>query len=165
MEENNYTEINETISSPEAAPLIIGEDIKAFLAEIIKWGKFIAIVGFVFTALIAVIGLGLMLFGSAITSKMPAGTFMGGFLGFIYLLMGLVYYFPSKYLYDFSVYIKQALLLNDQESLSYGFLRLKSLFRFWGILMIFVLVLYALMLVFFIGMAIFAGSLAGGQGI
>jgi len=164
MEENNYTEINET-TAPHT-PLIIGEDIKAFLAETVKWGKFLAIVGFVFTALIAVIGLGIMVFGAAITSKLPAGgNIMGGFIGFIYLLMGLLYYFPSKYLYDFATYIKQALVLNDQESLSYGFLRLKSLFRFWGILMIFLIILYALMLVFFIGMAIFAGSLAGGQGI
>ena len=164
MEENNYTEINEP-TSPEATPLIIGDDIKDFLTETVKWGKFIAIIGFVFTALVGVIGLGMMVFGSAITASLPAGSFMGGFLGFIYLLMGLLYYFPSKYLYDFATYIKQALLLNDQESLAYGFRRLKALFRFWGILMIVLLIFYALMIVFLIGMAIFAGSLTGGQHI
>lgn len=159
MEENNY---NEEVQMPsqEAAPLIIDLSIKSFLIETIKWGKFLAIMGFVFTGLIALIGIGLMVFGSVITSKLPAGMFMGGFIGFIYMLMGLLYYFPSKYLYDFCVYIKQALILNDQESLAYAFSKMKSLYRFWGILMVIVLVFYAIGILFVIAMAIFAVSIA-----
>lgn len=161
MEENNYTESNEELL-PEATPLIIDENIKAFLRETSKWGKFLAIVGFVFTGLIAFAGIALMFFGSAIMSKLPSSTnFMGGFVGFIYLLMGLVYYFPSKYLYDFSIYVKQALDINDQESLSYAFSRLKSLYKFFGIITLFAIIFYGFMLIFIIGMAIFAGNLAG----
>jgi hypothetical protein len=106
----------------------------------------------------------MMLMGSVMFSKMPGmgtiGSFFGGFIGFVYLLMALVYYFPSKYLYDFSTYIKQAILIDDQESLEYAFSKLKSLFRFWGILMIVLLCLYALMILFAIIVGVFAATLS-----
>ena len=74
------------------------------------------------------------------------GALGGGLIGAIYLAMGLLYYFPSKYLYDFSVFIKQALEIKDQESLTYAFSRLKSLYRFWGILVVIMLVFYGIIL-------------------
>lgn len=170
MEENNYTPDNQPENNEQPlehiAPLFIDDNIKLFLRETIKWGKFLSIIGFVFTGLIGLIGLSIMIGGSTIMSKIPMGNnFVGGFIGFIYLLMGLLYYFPSKYLYDFCVYIKQALDLNDQESLSYGFSRLKSLFKFWGVLMVFMLIFYGFMIIFIIGVGFFTSSLTGGQGI
>lgn len=167
MEENNYTPDNQSENNAQplepTAPLIIDDNVNLFLRETIKWGKFLSIVGFVFTALIGLIGLGIMLGGSALMAKIPMGNnFLGGFIGFIYLLMGLLYYFPSKYLYDFCVFIKQALDLNDQESLSYGFSKLKSFYKFWGVLMVFLLILYGFLIIFIVGVGFFASSLAGG---
>lgn len=170
MEENNYSpnnlsENNEQPFEP-IAPLIIDDNIKLFLRETIKWSKFLSIIGFVFTALIGLIGLGIMVGGSAITSKIPmANNFIGGFIGFIYLLMGLLYYFPSKYLYDFSFYTRQALDINDQESLSYSFSKLKSFYKFWGVLMVFMLILYGFLIIFIVGLGFFASSLVSGQSI
>lgn len=70
--------------------------------------------------------------------------------------MGLLYYFPSKYLYDFATYTKQAIEINDEESVAYAFLRLKSFFRFWGVLMIVVLSVYGALILF----GIIAGIMA-----
>ncbi len=157
MEENEITPLEEN-HIPEV--LVIDENIKMFLTTTARWGKFLSIVGFVFCGLIAIGALFLMFAGSSLYSSIPGmgtgGAFVRGFVDFIYLLMALLYYFPSKYLYDFSVYIKQAILMNDQESLSYGFSKLKSLYRFWGILTLVILVLYGLLLLFGMAVIIFA---------
>src|SRR5690554_5537560 len=109
--ENDHNQA-ETLNTQNGSPLIIDANIKSFLTEIIKWGKFLAITGFVFTALIAIFGIFLIFFGSPFfgsmqSSKFPIGMMMGGFIGVFYLVLGLLYYFPSKYLYDFCIYTKR----------------------------------------------------------
>ena len=156
-------EIIASIPKEEPKQLIIDSQLKFFLKETAKWGKFLSIVGFVLCGIIAVGAIFMMFLGGAIStimSKMGVmGSMMSGFIGFIYLLMALLYYFPSKYLFDFSVYIKQALLHNDQESLTYAFSRMKSLYRFWGILMIILLSFYAIIILF----AVLVGGFAASQ--
>lgn len=160
MENNDEILVEQPSGEPK---LIIDDAIKSLLVEIAKWGKFISIVGFVFCGIIGLVALVIIFAGSTFFSKMgPMGAVGGGFTGFlgaVYLAFGLLYYFPSKYLYDFSAYIKQAILIDDQESLSYAFSRMKSLFRFWGIMLIVVLSIYALMIVFGIMTAILASAI------
>jgi hypothetical protein len=161
-------EENETIPSAAAAEtpkqLIIDQTTKTFLHETAKWGKFLAIIGFVFCGFIVIVALFLFFAGGSITSAFKgmntalAGA-ATGFVGFIYLLLALIYYFPSKYLFDFSVYINQAIALEDQESLNYAFERMKSLYKFWAILMIVLLSFYALIIVF----AVLVGGFAATQ--
>lgn len=144
--------------------LVIDQNAKMFLTETAKWGKFLAIIGFVFCGLIALFSLFIMFFGSVMTTAMQGvgSSFAAvgmGFIGFVYLLFGLLYYFPSKYLYDFSVYIKQAISINDQESLTYAFEKMKSLYKFWGVLMIILLSFYALIIIF----AVLVGGFAATQ--
>ncbi|QEK51344.1 hypothetical protein FYC62_06435 [Pedobacter aquae] len=158
MEENNYSENlqnQENLNKEEPKTLVFNLSIEDLLLETAKWGKFLAIMGFVFTGLIVLVGLALSVFGTSMLSNSPLGAIGGAALGFIYMLMGLVYYFPSKYLYDFAVYIKQAVLIKDQESLDYAFSRLKSVYKFWGILVIILLVFYAIAFLFGIASAIF----------
>ena len=144
--------------------LVIDQTARSFLSETAKWGKFLAIIGFVLCGLIVVVALFLFFAGGTMTSAFKgmnsalAGA-ATGVIGFIYLLLALVYYFPSKYLYDFSVYIKQALALEDQESLNYAFERLKSLYKFWAILMIILLSFYAFIIIF----AVLVGGFAASQ--
>lgn len=157
MGNDNYSE--EVPNTSNEPTLIVDSNIKGFLTETIKWGKFLAIMGFVFTALIALSGIFLIFFGSILTSKFPMGTMMGGFIGILYLVMGLLYYFPSKYLYDFCVHTKRALQTNDQESLAYAFSRMKSLYKFWGILMIIGVVFYGIGALLGIMGAFFAASM------
>ena len=151
-------------SAESPKKLGIDETAKSFLSETAKWGKFLAIIGFVFCGLIVVVALFLFFAGGTMTSvfKGMNSALAGaatGVIGFIYLLLALVYYFPSKYLYDFSVYIKQAIALEDQESLNYAFERLKSLYKFWAILMIILLSFYAFIIIF----AVLVGGFAATQ--
>jgi len=94
-----------------------------------------AIVGFIFSGLIALFAVFMMFTPSVgLTSRFTSS--FGFIVGPFYLLMALVYYFPSRYLYNFSDNINAALFSNDQDALSAGFQNLKSNFKFWGILMI-----------------------------
>ena len=68
----------------------------------------------------------------------------GFIIGPMYLLMALLYFFPSRYLYIFSSNVNTALFSNDQDALSAGFENLKSNFKFWGILMICMIGFYIL---------------------
>lgn len=161
MENNDEIVIEQPSGEPK---LIIDTTIKNLLMEVAKWGKFISIVGFVFCGIIGLIALVIIFAGGAMFSKLsPIGARLGGgfteIIGVIYLVFALIYYFPSKYLYDFSAYVKQAILIDDQESLNYAFSRMKSLFRFWGILLIVMLSIYALMIVFGIMTLILAATI------
>ncbi|GEO06546.1 hypothetical protein AAE02nite_42100 [Adhaeribacter aerolatus] len=63
-----------------------------------------------------------------------------GFIPTIYLLLfAILYFFPTLYLYQFSSRIKTAIYHNQELDLAFAFSRLKSFFKFWGILFIIIL--------------------------
>lgn len=102
---------------------------------------------------------------SVIMSFMPSGPFqhlpVPGFLfGFVYLAIGIVYFFPILYLLRFSTNIQQAISANSTQQILLAFKNLKSHYRYIGIVMIVMLGLYLLMFVFIV----FAGMLAGLSG-
>jgi SNF family Na+-dependent transporter len=82
-------------------------------------------------------------FSSFQTSAAPMGLF-----GIIYLLLGLLYFFPTLYLYNFSQNIKKALVDSSQQNLDLGFENLKSFFKFIGVFSIVTISLYILLFVF-----------------
>jgi hypothetical protein len=133
-------------TSNQAPELIIDLPIRTFLAETSRWGKFIAILGFISSGLIALIAVFLMITPSiGLTARFTAS--FGWIIGPVYLLMALLYFFPSRYLYIFSSNINTALFSNDQDALSTGFENLKSNFKFWGILLIVMIGFYVLAIV------------------
>ena len=112
-----------------------------------KWGRFIAIVGFVFIGLLVVLSIfmGLsMAAAPAAEGNYFSGSFVGGGMAFMYMLMAVIYFFPTLYLYRFSSRVKEAVLRQDEFSLESGLFNLKYCFRFIGIMTIVFLVLYAL---------------------
>ncbi|MDX2361181.1 MAG: DUF5362 family protein [Crocinitomicaceae bacterium] len=125
---------------------------KDFLAISAKWANFLAIVGFVMLGIL-VIGALFMVGAAAQYSGYGGGPSLG-LLAVVYLLMAVLYFFPTYYLYLFAKKIKVGLQSSSEEDVTLGFENLKSMFKFMGILMIVVLSLYALMFL----MAIAAGS-------
>lgn len=121
-------------------------EIKSYLLETSKWSKFIAIVGYISLGLLILLGL-LLMFGLSLPSTFPKGMPMFGF-GFLYILMAVLYYFPTTYLYRFAKRIKQGVNSNDESVVTDAFLNLKKTFKFMGIMVIVILSLYALILVF-----------------
>lgn len=123
--------------------------IREYLEEIRKWSKFISIVGFVGIGLMVLAGLGV-----SVVSSVTQGAFAGAsevpvpmFLyGFIYLIVGVIYFFPVLYLYRFSSRMKTALFDDDQSLLTESFENLKSHYKFIAVMTIVILSLYALIL-------------------
>ena len=147
-------ENTENIPTTESQ-LIINSDVKSYLLETAKWSKFLSIAGFVGMGILVLVGIFVMVGLSAFSSISNMGFPMGA-LGFIYIIIALLYYFPLSYLYKFSVNLAKGLKSNEQQSVNYGFENLKSLFKFMGILTIVVLSIYALVLVVMIPIGIFS---------
>lgn len=125
------------------------------LKETAKWTKFLAIVGYISVGFIVLAAFALIGMGSMLDSGY-LGALQGGFVGVIYLLMALLYFFPVHYLFQFSSRMKKALDQGDEVTLGAGFDYLKKHYKFIGVLTIIMLSCYALMFIF----AIMAGMVS-----
>ncbi|GAB3824269.1 hypothetical protein [Pontibacter rugosus] len=131
-----------------------------YLREAAKWGKFLAIVGFVVIGLMVVMALFAGAFMGAMMDGMSgatggAGAIGSGFLVVLYLLFALLYFFPVLYLYRFSSKAQQGVNLESPQAIAEAFKNLKSLLKFMGILTIIMIAFYGLALLFMVlGMGI-----------
>jgi len=123
-----------------------------YLTEAAKWGKFLSVVGFIICGMLILTGVFAGSLFSAISqvdSELSSmGTLGAGFFSIWFILMALLYLFPSLYLYNFSSKMQTALRNNDQISLNTSFKNLKSCLKFWGIFLIIILCFYALAMIF-----------------
>jgi len=150
---------NEQSQSDNLFSLQIDNPIKSYLGETAKWGRFLAIVGFVICGIVVIAGLAFAATYSTLTSTYDQPGRYGGqtnpfamagpMMAIFYILFALLYFFPCLYLLRFSNRMKKALLSDDQDTLSESFRNLKALFRFVGILTMIIISIYAL--IFLIG--------------
>jgi hypothetical protein len=142
--------------------LTIDPLIKSHLSETARWGKFLAILGFIMCGLVVVVGI---FFGSLFGTLMnrtenPYGSTVdysgsfGAVMAVVYVIIAVVYFFPCLFLYRFSTKMKTALNGNEQSDLTLAFQNLKSLFRYVGIITVIFLGLYLIIILFAVlGMA------------
>jgi hypothetical protein len=159
---DNFEEI-EPVSpqEDEVEALWVSEDVRSYLYEAAKWTKFLSIVGFVFSAMTAIgaFGAGAVLSSvSAVSPNNPLMKVGAAGLTVIYLLFALFQFYPSFLLYKFSTATNQAVLFGDQQSLSTAISKIKSFFKFWGIITIIFIAFYAVMIIF---MAVVGVAVAG----
>ncbi len=130
---------------------------RSHLSDTAKWAKFLAICGMIFIVLLIIFGIVISLGiansaskideiyqkeGVAISSKGLSATMM-----VMYILMGLLYFFPCLFTLQFANKMKLALASNDSLLLSESFRSLKKTFRYLGILTIIGLAFLLLVLV------------------
>jgi len=151
---------NNTTSSFDSFELQLTPVAQGFLKETAKWAKFLAIVGFIFVGLYIIMAIAMFAMGGAMSSAasemegmegmegmsgMGAAGMMGGaFLGVIYLLVAILYFFPMLYLYKFASKTQFALNNSNTDELTNGLENLKSHYKFMGILMLIALIFMAL---------------------
>lgn len=148
----------------EENTLKITGEITSQLNDAGKWGKFLAIMGFIMMGFMVLAGFVMSIVMAFIplpsNSPFPFPPFL---FGIFYLILAMVYLFPVLYLYRFSTGIKQAILLKNQDQLTRAFFNLKAFYRFIGILTIVFLALYPLLIVGIIVIGVFSGfSHSGG---
>ncbi|WP_423735465.1 DUF5362 family protein [Chitinophaga caseinilytica] len=147
--------------------LHIDETSARFLKETAKWGRFLSILAFIVLGFYALCVLIMILVGQRASGPVmesayganPMSMMMatGTGLFFILLVVALMV-IPVIYMYRFSTRLKVALENNDQHTLTESFSNLKSLFKFYGIYTIVVLVI---MVLAFIGGIIAGASMMG----
>ncbi|HVX25805.1 MAG TPA: DUF5362 family protein [Parafilimonas sp.] len=124
-----------------------------YLAEAAKWGKFLSILGFIFCALIILMGLfaGTLMSGVLSQFETESATGLGAIsttvIMIYYILIALLYFFPCLFLFNFSSKMQTAIRNNDQIYLNNSFRNLKSLFKFWGILTIILLCIFVIAII------------------
>ena len=121
--------------SPNGENLILNGIIRDYLSESARWGKFLSIVGFVGLGLVVLM---LLSFGSTFLSMVGVAGLGGvGILAIIfYLAMLALALVPLYYLYQFSTKMQTALRNDDQNYLVESFQNHKSLFKFYGIIVL-----------------------------
>ena len=125
--------------------LNIDQQSSSLLSETARWGKFLAIVGFVLCLLMVLLS---YFAGAMIASQLPSTTagIGGGVLTFGYILFALLWFFPCLYLYQFSVKMQSAIRRNDQVLLHTAFKNLKSCFKFIGIVTLVIISFYVIVI-------------------
>lgn len=124
-----------------------------YLTEAAKWGKFLSILGFIFCALIILMGLfaGTLMSGVLSQFETESATGLGAIsttvIMIYYILIALLYFFPCLFLFNFSSKMQTAIRNNDQIYLNTSFRNLKSLFKFWGILTIILLCIFVIAII------------------
>lgn len=143
-------------SIPPQPTLVVDDQLKYYIRDTAKWAKFLAIVGFIFTAIIVIMAFsmgGLM----SVFSRMGGFPNVGGvFLTILYLIIALLYFIPCLFLYRFARRTQIALDQNQQEQLLSGFDHLNRFFKFVGILTLIYLIIMVLAII-----AIIVGGLFG----
>lgn len=146
-------EINENLLNSE---LQIDSIAHAHLAETAKWGVFLSIVGFILSGILVIIAIFAGTFMSSMNSTYGGAAPMigAGFITVLYLIIAVLYFFMSLFLYRFATKMKAALYSNDQDTLNNSFLNLKNLYKLMGILTIIYLAFIVLAMIFGIGAAL-----------
>jgi hypothetical protein len=159
-------ETEETYAAPTSPNnLVLTPEAQSYLLSAGKWASFLGVLGFVFCALFFIMAL----FTGTIFSKMaamapynPMFTAMAGFGGFItcfYILIDVLYFFFSLYLYQFATNIKAGISFSDSARVTAALGKLKSFFKLWGIVTIVIIAIYILA---FILVIIFAAAFSKG---
>ena len=136
---------------------------KEFLATAGKWATFLAIIGFIVLGLMLLGALAMFAMGSALQGMGAgagpmAGMMSGGILGGVYLVLAVVCFFPTLYLFRFGSKAKQAVNSNSTPELTECMGNLKSYFKFLGIFTIVTIVFYIILFIVMIGVGVSAAS-------
>lgn len=135
--------------------LVISGETAANMRTAMSWAKFMAIVCFVMTGMIFVAAVILLAMGGAMQYYYPA---LGGgaLLGICYLVIAVIYFFLSYFMYMFAVKTKRAIDNGCMQDLSSGTMNMKYYFKMTGIVTIVTIAVVVLMILFAaIGMAAF----------
>lgn len=143
----NLSKQNQMDQKPEEKKIEIGPETLRQLNVTRKWTMFLAVAGFIFLGLIIVLGLLTGTFLSAFShTGQTAGMSDRLILG-IFVLFGLINFFPVYFLFSFSKHCSDAVETHDSTDLLKALRSLKRFFFFIGILLISVILFYLTALV------------------
>lgn len=136
---------------PQEIKLIVTEEMRSYFYDMGKWARFLSVVGFVISAFLTLSSFGI---GAAVTANPAMLSQLGPLAGIgatgitiFYLLLALLFFYPSLLLLRFSAKGRQGILFGDQENFNDAIYHVKSLFKFWGVLTIVLIASYFLLII------------------
>ena len=119
---------------------------KNYFLQSAKWSKFLGVIGFIGTGLTIVGAISMFVMSSRL-SNIPGLPFSPALIGVIYLIMGVVTFFISMYLYNFGAKMVAAIQSNSKELLQTAASNLNNWFKLTGILTIIIVAIYGLLFI------------------
>ena len=112
----------------------LNDQSKAYLYETARWATILSIIGFIVIALLIMVSFSV----GTLLENSPYGDLgiSPQVLSITYLIIAGVYFIPIFFLYQFGVKTKYAIDNNDTDLLTFGLKKLKSHYKFIGIVMI-----------------------------
>ncbi len=126
------------------------------LASIRKWTLFLAIMGFIGSGFLLLTGLFFGLFSKFVPSSDGLGQLPGLLIMVLYVIIAILYLFPSLFLLKFSSRVKQALAQPLPETLAEALQYLRFFFTFFGAMAILAVCVMILGVIAAIGLAVFS---------
>jgi hypothetical protein len=163
MENTEILDEFQNPNSKDESTLHIHKDMYEHLNTAAKWGNILAIIGFVMTGIGALFGLiGLVAMGAMASS--PEMAMFGGISAImwaallVYFAILILYILPLLYLSRFASNMKAALYNDNQGDLAISFENLGKLFKFMGILILVIIVVYIILYGFMVSEAMSAAN-------
>jgi hypothetical protein len=157
--ENPYKSPETTVvpEKTQDAGTVLTETMLGYLKEASPWLRFIGILQFIGCGIMCVGGIIFAITTSAVSSMMEGMVnFPIWLLSLIYVAAGALFFFPALFTYNFGAKIRNYQLSNSNEDLELAFKNNKSLWKFYGIL----LIIYLALIPLFIILAVIIGIVA-----
>ena len=145
MENTEETTEQETIPT-----LIVTEDMRSYIYDTTKWTNFLAIFGFVVSGFLILTAFTI---GPAMTTDpklaeaMAASKLSPIALTIFCLIFAFATFYPSLLLFKYTTKAKLGVLYGEQASLNEAFSKIKSLFKYWGIITLIGSLLYVVVII------------------
>lgn len=125
----------------------IGPESLNHLNAIRKWTMFFSVIGFIFIGLMLIAGIIAGTFLSVFDTGNPGAGTTRWIMIVVFVAVAMVYYFPVRFLFRFSLHTRNAVQTTNKEELRLAFKNLRSFFVYLGILLIICLLLYFTVLI------------------
>jgi len=133
----------------EYGGLTVTTTAKDFLLQTAKWVKFLAISSFVMIGIMLLFSIS---FSTVLLSTALLRLGLSGYKPILVLVLFILGFalmiYPTLRLFQFAVSAKKAVLSNDKQMLETSFKRMRSFYRYQGILLIIFIVIYLTGIVF-----------------
>ena len=134
--------------------IVLTKSMLKYLKQTSPWLRFIGTLGYIFCSISVVGGI---IFLVAISADYGLADELGDFpaeiAGLFYILLGILLFFPSRFLHKFGEKIRRFLDSNSGEDLEQAFKHNKSLWKYIGIICI-IIIIVAPFLFFFTAIGI-----------
>jgi hypothetical protein len=159
MSDNPYQSPQTGAAPVPAASGILTETMVLSLKGASPWLRFLGIMGFIGCGILAAAGIVMMIAGSSFIPGMDElGSFTAAALGVLYIILGVVGFFPARFTYCFGARIRGFLRNSAEQELELAFKYNKSFWKFSGIVTIIYLAIIPVVIVIGVIVAVSSAS-------